>query len=91
MKFNRQTLIRLAVLSLVASVPVFAQGPFAAPLQNLQQFALYFAKIASVIAMIVGFGTMAFGDGHRAGGFITLLFGVGGMAMAQQIVNWLFP
>jgi hypothetical protein len=72
-------------------VPMFAQGPFAGPLTSLQTFAVYFARIVSVIALIWGFCQMAFADGHRAGGFMVILFGVGGMAYAQQVVNWLFP
>jgi hypothetical protein len=91
MQINRKSVTRFIVLALVATVPLLAQGPFAAPLGALQTFAIYFAKIVSVIALIWGFAQMAVADGHRAGGLITILFGVGGMVYAQQVVNWLFP
>ncbi len=78
------------MLVALCSLPLLAQGPFAAPLQSVETLALLFARVMSVVAIIVGCGMMAFGDGHRASGFMAMLLGVGGMAMAQQLVAWLF-
>lgn len=95
--YHPSPLGRVAViggLALVVAVPMFAQSsgsPFDAPLTAAQAFALNFARVAAVIALIWGFVQMAFGDGHRAGGLMSILFGVGGMAYAQKVVLWLFP
>lgn len=82
--------VRVLVIASFVAIPMFAQGPFQAPVNAALAFALTFAKAASVIAIIVGGLMMALGDGHGRGGFIGILLGVGLMAMAQATSTWLF-
>ena len=88
-KFYRSPVFRLVLFACIAVVPMFAQGPFAATVTSLQTFALFFALAFAVIAVIIG-GAVATVGGHRAEGIMAIILGVGMMAEAQNLVNWLF-
>jgi hypothetical protein len=83
-----------AALAALTIAPAYAQAignsPFATPLNAFQTFALGAARVIGVIVLVFGFARVAMG-GHRTEGIAEMLIGVGGMAYAQQLVNWLFP
>lgn len=84
-----QTALRIALFLVIAAVPAFAQGPFAATVTSIQTFALFFARAFAVVAVIIG-GAVATVGGHRAEGIMAIILGVGMMAEAQNLVSWLF-
>lgn len=80
---------RFVLVASICCVPLLAQSPFDGALSAGMSAALNFARVMSVIAIIWGLCQMAFGDGHRAGGIISILVGAVGMLKAQAFVNWI--
>lgn len=80
----------LIALALFAAIPCFAQGPFIAPLTNLQTLAITASRILGVVALVWGGLRITMGD-HRGEGLVSLAMGIATMAYAQQVVQWLFP
>lgn len=80
------------VLSVSASVSVFAQSPWENAVNVLQaSFTGPIARGLSLVAIVVGGLMFAFGEGDSKRMIAGILFGLGMALGAVQFMGWLFP
>jgi type IV secretion system protein TrbC len=78
---------------LLLAMPLYAQGdPWDQAVQVLQTaFTGPIAKGLSLVAIVVGGLTFAFGEGHSKRALAGIIFGVGMAIAAVNFMAWLFP
>jgi type IV secretory pathway VirB2 component (pilin) len=86
--------VMMAAVSLVVAVPAQAQG--SSPWENavnvlMGSFTTTIARGLSLVAIVVGGLTFAFGEGTSKRLMAGILFGVGMAIGAANFLSWLFP
>ncbi len=94
-KWFRQRGVQLASLILASALPAFAQVG-ASPWENAvnvlrNSFTGPIATGLSLVAIVVGGLTFAYGEGHSKRGLAGLIFGVGMAIGAVNFMSWMFP
>ncbi len=89
MKRQAKALMSLAVLAL--ATPAFAQSPWESSASKLQAaFTGPIAKGLSLVAIVVGGLTFAYGEGSGKKAIAGIVFGVGMAVGAVNFLSWLF-
>jgi type IV secretion system protein TrbC len=88
--------VRMVVISLVLGAPAYAQAPGSSPWENavnvlMTSFTTTIARGLSLVAIVVGGLTFAFGEGTSKRLMAGILFGVGMAIGAANFLSWLFP
>ena len=93
---TRATLIRVALLAALAAVPALATtagtDPWSTAVANLRT--LFTGPIVtglSVVCIIIGGLTLAFGEGGGKGRLAGMIFGLGMALGAVPFLNWITP
>jgi type IV secretion system protein TrbC len=86
----------LLLLMLTLAVPAFAQGVGGSPWENAvnvlrNSFTGPIATGLSLVAIVVGGLTFAYGEGHSKKGLAGIIFGVGMAIGAVNFMAWMFP
>ena len=86
----------LLPLMLTLAVPAFAQGVGGSPWENAvnvlrNSFTGPIATGLSLVAIVVGGLTFAYGEGHSKKGLAGIIFGVGMAIGAVNFMAWMFP
>jgi type IV secretion system protein TrbC len=86
----------LLLLMLTLAVPAFAQGVGGSPWENAvnvlrNSFTGPIATGLSLVAIVVGGWTFAYGEGHSKKGLAGIIFGVGMAIGAVNFMAWMFP
>jgi len=87
--------LRIAALMLILSVPAFAQTG-GSPWENAvtvlrNSFTGPIAVGLSLVAIVIGGLTYAYGEGHSKRTVAGIVFGVGMAIGAVNFMSWLFP
>lgn len=94
-KWFRQRGVLLASLILSSALPAFAQvgtSPWENAVNVLRNsFTGPIATGLSLVAIVVGGLTFAYGEGHSKRGLAGLIFGVGMAIGAVNFMSWMFP
>lgn len=98
-KITSKYLTRLrvvAVFTLAAAVPAYAQGTGGSPWENAvnvlrTSFTGPIATGLSLVAIVIGGLTFAYGEGHSKKGLAGIVFGVGMAIGAANFMAWMFP
>ena len=81
-----------ALLALALSTPVLAQSPWENAVSVLQNsFAGPIARGLSIVSIVVGGLTFAFGEGDSKRMLAGIVFGVGMAIGSVTFLTWLFP
>lgn len=85
--------ISIAGSMLIAATPTFAQGsPWENAVNALKtSFTGPIATGLSLVAIVVGGLTFAYGEGHSKKGLAGIIFGVGMAVGAVNFMAWMFP
>jgi type IV secretory pathway VirB2 component (pilin) len=94
-RVNGSMAVRMAAAILVLATPAFAQG-VGSPWENAvnvlkNSFTGPIATGLSLIAIVVGGLTYAYGEGHSKRTMAGIIFGVGMTIGAASFMAWLFP
>ena len=100
--FGRAKQVRLAhprflvPVMLTLAVPAFAQGVGGSPWENAvnvlrTSFTGPIATGLSLVAIVIGGLTFAYGEGHSKKALAGIVFGVGMAIGAVNFMSWLFP
>ena len=86
----------VAMLTLAAAAPAYAQGVGGSPWENAvnvlrNSFTGPIATGLSLVAIVVGGLTFAYGEGHSKKGLAGIVFGVGMAIGAVNFMAWMFP
>ncbi len=86
----------VAILTLVAAAPAYAQGIGGSPWENAvnvlrNSFTGPIATGLSLVAIVIGGLTFAYGEGHSKKGLAGIVFGVGMAIGAVNFMAWMFP
>ena len=86
----------LVPLMLMLAAPAYAQGLGGSPWENAvnvlrNSFTGPIATGLSLVAIVVGGLTFAYGEGHSKKGLAGIIFGVGRAIGAVNCMSWLFP
>ena len=86
----------VAMLTLAAAAPAYAQGVGGSPWENAvnvlrNSFTGPIATGLSLVAIVVGGLTFAYGEGHSKKGLAGIVFGVGMAIGAVNFLAWMFP
>lgn len=86
----------VALLTLAAAAPAYAQGVGGSPWENAvnvlrNSFTGPIATGLSLVAIVVGGLTFAYGEGHSKKGLAGIVFGVGMAIGAVNFMAWMFP
>jgi type IV secretion system protein TrbC len=81
---------------LMLAVPAFAQGVGGSPWENAvnvlrNSFTGPIATGLSLVAIVIGGLTFAYGEGHSKKALAGIVFGVGMAIGAVNFMSWLFP
>lgn len=95
-KLRRRSTKYLGPLSLLASLPAYAQTPSASPWENAVNvlktaFTGPIATGLSLVAIVVGGLMFAYGEGQSKRVLAGIVFGVGMAIGAVNFMSWLFP
>ncbi len=91
---SRYPVVRVVLILLFLAIPtlVFAQSPWENAATVLQQaFTSTIARAFSLIAIVVGGLTLAYGEGSGNRRMAGIIFGVGMAVGAVNFLGWLFP
>jgi type IV secretory pathway VirB2 component (pilin) len=91
---SRYPVLRVVLLLLFLVIPTlaFAQSPWENAATVLQQaFTSTIARAFSLIAIVVGGLTLAYGEGSGNRRMAGIIFGVGMAVGAVNFLSWLFP
>jgi len=94
MRFARSGMFALMTLALAA--PAYAQGIGGSPWENAvnvlrNSFTGPIATGLSLVAIVIGGLTFAYGEGHSKKALAGIVFGVGMAIGAVNFMSWLFP
>lgn len=86
----------LVPVMLAVAVPAFAQGVGGSPWENAvnvlrNSFTGPIATGLSLVAIVIGGLTFAYGEGHSKKALAGIVFGVGMAIGAVNFMSWLFP
>ncbi len=82
----------LLLVLITADLPVYAQSPWEAAVQQLQAaFTGPIARGLSLVAIVVGGLMFAFGEGESKRMLAGIVFGIGMAIGAVNFMSWLFP
>lgn len=94
MRFSNPRFLIPVMLTL--AVPAFAQGVGGSPWENAvnvlrNSFTGPIATGLSLVAIVIGGLTFAYGEGHSKKGLAGIVFGVGMAIGAVNFMAWMFP
>lgn len=86
----------LALMTLTLAAPAYAQGIGGSPWENAvnvlrNSFTGPIATGLSLVAIVIGGLTFAYGEGHSKKALAGIVFGVGMAIGAVNFMSWLFP
>ena len=89
---RRSIPLAVALAALATAIPAYADSPWENAVNVLQTaFTSTIARGLSLVAIVVGGLTFAFGEGDSKRTFAGIIFGVGMAIGAVNFVSWLFP